>query len=54
MGQAERVTATVFGRSGCIVPVDPELFRSVEPAIAPIDRHVDPSLLFAPSAFEEP
>jgi hypothetical protein len=39
-------TRTVFGRYGCVVPVDPELFRGAEAAVAALDNGVDPALRY--------
>jgi predicted Zn-dependent peptidase len=36
----------VFGRFGCVVPVDPDLFRGTEAAVAAIDANVDPALRY--------
>ncbi|GGU48660.1 M16 family metallopeptidase [Lentzea flava] len=48
---ARNGSRTVFGRSGCVVPVDSDLFKGIEPAIAAIDAQVDAGLVFPPSVF---
>lgn len=37
---------TVFGRSGCVIPVDPGLFRGAAEAVAALDAAVDPELRY--------
>lgn len=50
---AQNGSRTVFGRTGCVVPVDSDLFKGVEPAIAAIDARVHASLIYSPSAFAD-
>ncbi|MFD1151073.1 M16 family metallopeptidase [Saccharothrix hoggarensis] len=40
---------TVFGRHGCVIPVDPDLFRGAEAAVAALDAAVDPALRYRTS-----
>jgi hypothetical protein len=35
---------TVFSRFGCVVPVDPDLFRGAEAAVTALDAATDPGL----------
>jgi hypothetical protein len=37
---------TVFGRLGCVVQIDPDLFRGAEVAVAAVDSAVDPMLRY--------
>jgi predicted Zn-dependent peptidase len=47
---AQNGSRTLFSRSGCVVPVDSDLFAGIEPVIAAIDARVDPGVVFPPSA----
>jgi hypothetical protein len=37
---------TVFGRSGCVIPVDPDLFNGAEEVVAALEAAVDPALFY--------
>jgi hypothetical protein len=42
---------TVFGANGCLMPVDPELFRGVQAAVVAVDTRVPASLHWERSEF---
>lgn len=48
---AQNGSRTVFGRSGCVVPVHADLFSGIGPVVAAVDARVDPAVVYPPSAF---